>query len=123
MRIIVTLTAIAVAAGVLIAQQGGGAKGGGKGPAAPKLYTTAAEVQALMAKAKEQNAAKATATISQNLLRLDPYSAAMEYRSSVGPAAIHDTEAEVFYVIEGTATMITGGKLVNETHTGVNWQG
>ncbi|MEP7351619.1 MAG: cupin domain-containing protein [Acidobacteriota bacterium] len=123
MRLIVLSTAIAVAAGVLIAQGGGQQRGGGKGPAAPKLYTSAAEVQALIAKAKEQNAAKSTATIAQNLLRLDPYNVSMEYRSSIGPAAIHDTEAEMFYVIDGTATMVTGGKLVGETRNGVNLTG
>jgi mannose-6-phosphate isomerase-like protein (cupin superfamily) len=33
----------------------------------------------------------------------------------VGTAAVHETDAEVFYVIDGAATMVTGGKLVNET--------
>ena len=46
-----------------------------------------------------------------------PYNANLEYRASVGPAAVHETEAELFYVIEGSATMMTGGKLVNETRT------
>ena len=36
---------------------------------------------------------------------------------AVGPAAIHETEAEFFYVIDGSATMITGGKLVKEART------
>ena len=27
---------------------------------------------------------------------------------------MHETEAEIFYVIEGSATMVTGGKLTGE---------
>jgi mannose-6-phosphate isomerase-like protein (cupin superfamily) len=30
---------------------------------------------------------------------------------------VHEREAELFYVIDGSATMITGGKLVNESRT------
>ncbi len=35
----------------------------------------------------------------------------------MGPAAVHEKEAELFYVIDGSATLITGGKLVNEKRT------
>jgi len=33
---------------------------------------------------------------------------------------VHDKEAELFYVIDGSATLVTGGKLVNPTRTGDN---
>ena len=33
---------------------------------------------------------------------------------SVGQAAVHTTEAELFYVVEGAGTLVTGGKLVDE---------
>ena len=32
----------------------------------------------------------------------------------MAPAAVHETEAEIFYVIDGSATMVTGGKLTGE---------
>ena len=69
---------------------------------------------AAFAKAKKDRK-DGQAIVNQNILRLAPYAANMEYRASVGPAAVHETEAEMFYVIDGTATMVTGGKLTGET--------
>ena len=54
---------------------------------------------------------------AQPILQLAPYTASLEYRGAVGPAAVHEKEAEMFYVIEGSATLVTGGKLVNEKRT------
>ena len=81
----------------------------------PKTYSSAADVAALLAKAKAER--KDQPLISERILQLAPYNANLEYRASVGPAAVHETEAELFYVIDGSATMMTGGKLVNETRT------
>jgi mannose-6-phosphate isomerase-like protein (cupin superfamily) len=83
-------------------------------PAAPSLKTFAssAEVQALIANAKKLRTANQP-LISQTILELEPYKASLEYRASVGTAAIHEKEVEMFYVIDGAATLVTGGKLVN----------
>ena len=69
----------------------------------------------MIAKAKSQR--KDQPTISQPILRLAPYNASLEYRASVGPAAVHEKEAEFFYVIDGSATLVTGGKLAGESRT------
>ena len=55
--------------------------------------------------------------MAQPLLRLAPYNASLEYRAAVGPAAVHEKEAEMFYVIDGSATLVTGGKLTEEKRT------
>lgn len=94
-----------------------------RGPQPDVTYRSAADVQAMIAKAKAQNETKAQPTISQAILRLAPYSTNLEYRGSVGPASVHMKEAEVFYVIEGSGTLTTGGKLVNETKNGDNLSG
>ena len=39
------------------------------------------------------------------------------YRAAVASANVHEREAELFYVIDGLATMVIGGKLVNEKRT------
>jgi mannose-6-phosphate isomerase-like protein (cupin superfamily) len=49
------------------------------------------------------------------LLRLAPYQANLEVRAAPGPAAIHEKEAELFVVLDGAGSIITGGKLVAET--------
>lgn len=100
--------AIGVGVGVGVAQ---------RGPQPDITYRSASDVAALVAKAKAQDAAKAQPTISQSILRLAPYSTNLEYRGSVGPASVHLKEAEIFYVLDGSGTLVTGGKLTNQTQT------
>src|SRR5579864_6804642 len=80
---------------------------------AMKLFASSADVAALAAKAKSERKGEAP-LVSERILHLAPYNANLEYRAAVGPAAVHEKEAEVFYVIDGSATLVTGGKLVNE---------
>ena len=103
MRTIVISLAWTIAASAIWAQQ----------PAPPtKTYASSADVAALLAKAKAEH--KDQPTVIERILTLAPYGANLEYRTAVGPAAVHEKEAEMFYVIDGSATLITGGKLVNE---------
>ncbi len=81
-----------------------------------KTYTSAAEIQELIAKSKSERKDNAP-LVTQQILKLAPYNANLEYRAAVGPAAVHEKEAEMFYVIDGSATLMTGGKLVNEKRT------
>ena len=94
-----------------------------KQPPANKTYVSASDVTAMMAKAKNERK-QDQANFSQALLQLAPYSANMEYRSAVPQAAaVHEKEAEMFYVIDGSGTLVTGGKLVGETRNGDNLTG
>jgi mannose-6-phosphate isomerase-like protein (cupin superfamily) len=81
-----------------------------------KLYSSAADVQALIEKAKSERKDDAP-LVAERILQLQPYNANLEYRAAVGPAAVHEKEAEMFYVIDGSATMITGGRLREEKRT------
>ena len=81
-----------------------------------KTYASASDVAALMAKAKAERKGDQP-LVAERILQLAPYSANLEYRAAVGPAAVHEKEAEMFYVIDGSATLMTGGKLVNEKRT------
>ena len=103
-----TLLGFALAGGLAFAQA----------PAAQmmKTYTSSTEVQELQAKAKAARK-EGQALVTERILSLAPYNANLEYRPAVGPAAIHETEAEMFYVIDGSATLVTGGKLVKEART------
>jgi len=93
-----------------------------KQPKATKLYASAADITAMMAKAKNERKAD-QANLIQGILNLAPYSANLEYRAAVGPASVHEKEAEMFYVIDGSGTLVTGGKLVGETRNGDNLSG
>src|SRR5258706_34733 len=81
-----------------------------------KTFASSADVAALREKAKSERK-EGQPTVSKPILQLAPYSANLEYRVAVGPAAVHEREAEMFYVIDGGATLVTGGKLVNEKRT------
>ena len=81
-----------------------------------KLFTSSSDVQALIAKAKKERKPDQP-VFAQPLLTLAPYNVSLEYRGLVGPASVHEKEAEAFYVIEGGATLITGGKLLGEKRT------
>ncbi len=78
-----------------------------------KLFASADDIVALVAKAKADRKEGAPLT-SEPILRLAPYRANLEYRTATAPAAVHETEAEMMYVLEGSGTVVTGGKLVNE---------
>ena len=101
---------LALAAGVLFAQ-----------PAAPvaslKTFASSADVQALITRAKAERK-DGQAIVTEKILLFAPYSATLEYRASVGNAAVHDKEAEMMYVIEGSGTLITGGKITGTTIQG-----
>jgi mannose-6-phosphate isomerase-like protein (cupin superfamily) len=107
MRAFSIIVAAIVMSSAAIAQQ----------PAAPagKTMVSAADVNALIAKAKAER--KDQPIIAQSLLQLAPYNVSLEYRASVGNAAVHETEAELFYVVDGAATLVTGGKLTAEKRT------
>jgi mannose-6-phosphate isomerase-like protein (cupin superfamily) len=83
---------------------------------AMKTFASSSDVAAMIAKAKAERKPDQP-IFAQPILQLAPYTASLEYRGAVGPAAVHETEAEMFYVIEGSATLVTGGKLVNEKRT------
>ena len=81
-----------------------------------KTFASSADVAALAAKAKADRK-EGQALVAQSILRLAPYNVSLEYRTAVANAAVHETEAELFLVIDGSATIVTGGKLVEEKRT------
>jgi hypothetical protein len=88
--------------------------------AAPDLtraaYVSAADLAAMVAKQPGDR----NGTISR-LLQVPGYSVNIEHRVPVAQAAsVHETEAELFYIIDGAATLVTGGKLIEPTRNGAN---
>ena len=112
----------AVLAGVTLVLMSSVAFGQQAAPAAGRTMVSAADVAALIAKAKVDRKPD-QALLAQSMIRLDQYNVSLEYRAAVANAAVHETEAELFYVIDGSATLVTGGKLKNETRNGVNLTG
>ena len=110
---IISIVVFAGAAVLAMAQQPGAQR------AQPeKTFTSAAEVEAMIAKAKSERKPD-QGNFNQSLLRLAPYNVALEYRVEGidTPATLHEKEAELVYVVDGSATLTVGGKLVNEKRT------
>jgi mannose-6-phosphate isomerase-like protein (cupin superfamily) len=104
-----TFLATAVASGAL-AQQ----------PAPPmKTFMNNKEIMGLIDKAKADRKGDAP-LVAEPILSLAPYRAQLEYRPGISPAAVHEKDAELMVVLEGTGDIVTGGKLVNEKRTNAN---
>jgi mannose-6-phosphate isomerase-like protein (cupin superfamily) len=113
MRILSIVTALGVAA-IAMAQQ----PTQQRVQQPDKTFTSAADVEAMIAKAKNERKPD-QANFLQPLLRLAPYTVNLEYRVEGidTPATVHEKEAEMIYVVEGAATFTTGGKLTGAKRT------
>jgi mannose-6-phosphate isomerase-like protein (cupin superfamily) len=79
---------------------------------------SAADLAALVARQPKDRTGNAT------FLQLAPYNVNMEHRVNMPQnASIHDKEAELFYVVDGTGTIVLGGQLMNATKNGDNSTG
>ena len=79
----------------------------------------AADLQAALAKLPADRPAASVRVFS-----LDPYNVAVEQRQPRAQgASLHEAQAELFYVIEGSATMVTGGTIPDGKRNGTNVQG
>lgn len=94
-------------------------------PPAPKLFTAAGDVSAMIERAKRERKPD-QANFIQQIVQLAPYRVNLEYRVANlnAAAAVHEREAELFLVIEGAGTVVTGGALKDEKRTNAdNLQG
>ena len=85
-----------------------------QGAAAPpvmKTYVSAADIDALILKAKTERKPD-QALFNQPTVSLPPYRINVEYRGIPAPVSLHVREAEMFYFLRGTATLVTGGTIV-----------
>jgi mannose-6-phosphate isomerase-like protein (cupin superfamily) len=90
-------------------------------PAAPamKTFMNNKEIMSLIDKAKSDRKDNAP-LVAEPILSLAPYRAQLEYRPGTSPAAVHEKDAELMVVLEGTGNIVTGGKLVDEKRNNAN---
>ena len=78
-------------------------------PPPTKLFASSADVQKLVAKAKGEHK---TGNTVELVVNDEGYPMQLEYRTDTTPPSIHPKHAELIEVIEGSCTLVTGGKLV-----------
>ena len=83
-----------------------------------KLFASSADVTAMIAKARAERKPDQPNFV-QPILQLAPHNANLEHRLAGvnANASVHERDAEMFYVVEGTGTIVTGGKLRDERRT------
>jgi mannose-6-phosphate isomerase-like protein (cupin superfamily) len=85
------------------------------------VYMSAADIAAAVAKLPKDPLA------SVPVFKMGPYNVNVEHRLGTPAAAqagsIHDKDAELFVMLDGTATLVTGGTLIDAVHMGDNWRG
>jgi len=117
MRTLAVAGVLVILAGTAWAQEparGRGGRGGGAAPPATDLTKatkfSGADLQAAIAKLPLDRA-----NVPTQIFRLTgdkPYTVTVEHRAAMAQApSVHPTEAELFYVIDGSATFTTGGTL------------
>ena len=94
------------------------APAGQASPAAPRLFAAAGDVTAMIERARKERKPD-QANFIQPIVGLRPFNANLEYRAAGinAPASSHDKDAELFYVVEGAGTVVTGGTLKDERRT------
>ena len=85
------------------------------------VYMSAADVAAAVAKLPKNPLA------SVPVFKIGPFNVNVEHRlgapAAAQAASVHDKDAELFFMMDGTATLVTGGKLVEGTKDSDNWRG
>jgi mannose-6-phosphate isomerase-like protein (cupin superfamily) len=99
------------------------AAGGPAGRGAPRLITHAADLPAMIAKAKAAVPASARFFGGDTLLSYGGIRVGLEYRSPKGIASVHKNDGEFMYVIAGAGNIPTGGTVTNPKDTGANIDG
>jgi mannose-6-phosphate isomerase-like protein (cupin superfamily) len=81
-------------------------------PPDPKLFTSGVDINAMIANAKASRRPDQP-NFTQPIVRSSGYTANLEYRVAGlnANATVHERDAEMFYVIEGSGTAVTGGTL------------
>jgi mannose-6-phosphate isomerase-like protein (cupin superfamily) len=87
--------------------------------APPRTFMNAKEIMGLVEKAKADRKGDAP-LVAVPILSMAPYRAQLEYRPGTSPAAVHEKDAELMVVLEGTGNIVTGGKLVEEKRNNAN---
>jgi len=105
MKLIIAVLAacLAVAALPAIAQE--------PAPVPPKVFSSAAEVQDMIASARAAH--KPHTNTIRILAAYGDYPVQLEYRTDTTPPSLHKGHAELIYVIDGGCTLVMGGTLVN----------
>lgn len=88
-------------------------------PAPIQTFMNSKAIMGLIDKAKADRKGDAP-LVAEPILLMAPYRAQLEYRPATAPAALHEKDAELMVVLQGTGNIVTGGKLIGEKRANAN---
>ena len=77
-----------------------------------RTHVSSADIAAIMNKIAGDVAAGKPGG-GARLLQFSSYASNLEYRTTVGTSGLHETEDELFFVVDGSGVLVTGGKLTD----------
>ena len=81
-------------------------------PSSTTVFMNNKDIMGLVEKAKADRKGEAP-MVGEPILTLAPYKAQLEYRPAKAPAAVHEKDAELMVVLDGTGDILTDGTLVD----------
>jgi mannose-6-phosphate isomerase-like protein (cupin superfamily) len=75
------------------------------------VLAKSAQIQSLIADAAKSLKPGQTLFV-QKIIGIEPFTAYLEYRTGMAGGGTHEKEDEIFYVVDGAGTFVTGGHLV-----------
>ena len=79
-------------------------------PTPTRLFTSGADIPALIAKARADQKSPTINSV-EPIATFGPYRVLLEYRTGLTPPTVHHGQADLINVLQGNATLVTGGKL------------
>jgi mannose-6-phosphate isomerase-like protein (cupin superfamily) len=126
-KVMTKLTARVLALGAMAAASGALAQAPAGGPPAPPPETTAGKILSskdITDMGVAGRGANAAPMVSTNLFAQAPFRGNVEHRvAGTTPPSIHLRNAELFFVTDGSGTIVSGGELQNPTVRGGNLNG
>lgn len=90
----------------------------GQKPAPDSAHYSAAELQQSAQKLAQQESLKTSGTAGETLERYSNHYTMLTMRTVSGGAEVHEHYFDIFFVVDGNATLVTGGIVAHPTEAG-----
>jgi mannose-6-phosphate isomerase-like protein (cupin superfamily) len=81
-------------------------------------YSSTSQLHQMAAKLKQQESIRTTGSAAETLEKYPNHFTMLTVRTASGGAEVHEHYADLFWVIDGNATLITGGTVLNPRSAG-----
>lgn len=87
-------------------------------PAQGAVHYSASELQQMAQKLTQQESLKTSGAAGETLEKYPNHYTMLTMRDASGGAEVHEHYSDIFFVVDGNATLVTGGTVVHPTTAG-----